>query len=280
MVTLTHILPHLSLAGFVQFYQLLEFDTDGQELARPWHGSVDQHIVFFLKDKPLYLRDDKRGYFVEGTHNIAVVGLATQFNGLMRFNGQYKCFLIQFAPTGLSKIFGLPSQEITNTIYAADELFGRAAKELLDQLQNASSLEGMASFADKFLTDFIGKKKYVHLLDGITKISNELPTLKGILRPVEYADRVNMSLRNFERKFHEQVGISAKMYARLLRFNEAIKLKMQQPGKDWVSIAFECGYYDYQHMVKDFKEFADASPTYFFSQSPPPRITYNFVGRV
>nr|WKN39743.1 helix-turn-helix domain-containing protein [Tunicatimonas sp. TK19036] len=280
MITLTHISPGLSLASFVQFYQLLEFDTDGQELAKPWHGSVDQHIVFFLKDKPLYLRDEKRGYLVEGTHNIAVLGLATHFNGLMKFKGQYKCFLILFAPTGLARLFGLPLHEITNKIYAADELFGNPAKELLDQLQNASTLEDMASSADRFLTNILNKKKSIHLLDGITKISNELSTIKGILHSVDYADRANMSLRNFERKFHEQVGISAKMYARLLRFNETIKLKTQQPERNWISIAYECGYYDYQHLVKEFKEFTDASPTHFFSQMPPPEVHSIFVRRV
>ena len=280
MITLTHISPCLPLASLVQFYQLLEFDTAGQELARPWHGSVDQHIVFFLKDKPLHLRDDKRGYFVEGTHNIAVLGLANRYNGLMKFKGLYKCFIILFAPTGLARLFGLPLHEITNKIYAADDLFGNSAKELLDQLQNAFTLQDMAIFADKFLTDIINKKKHIHFLDGITKISNELSATKGVLHSVDYADRANMSLRNFERKFHEQVGVSAKMYARLLRFNEAIKRKMQQPERDWISIAYECGYFDYQHMVKDFKEFADASPTHFFSQTPPPQTTYIFFRRV
>jgi AraC-like DNA-binding protein len=279
MITVNHIPPALPLVPFVQFYQLVHFDTGSMELVKPWHGSVDQHIVFFLQDKPLYLRDEKRGYFVEGTHNIGVLGLATHFNGLMKFKGQYKCFMILFAPTGLARLFGLPLQEITNKIYAADDLFGPSAKELLDQLQNASGLEQMASFADKFLTIFLNKKKGMYLLDGITSISNGLSKFKEILHPPEYAAMANMSLRNFERKFNEQVGISPKMFCRLLRFNDAIRLKMQQPAKGWTPIAYECGYYDHMHMVKDFKEFTDASPTHFFSQTPPLQLETLFVKR-
>ncbi len=279
MVTLTHIAPCLSLASFVQSYQLVQFDTEGKEITRPWYGSVDQHIVFFLKDKPLYLNDEKRGYFVEGTHHIGVLGMATHFNGLMKFRGQYQCLMILFAPTGLSRLFGLPIHEITNKIYAADDLFGPTAKELLDQLQNASGLQEMAFFADKFLANFLNKKKGIHLPDSMTIISNGLSKCKETLHPQEYAAMANMSLRNFERRFHEQVGVSPKMYARLLRFNRAVDLKMQQPAKDWASIAYEGGYYDQMHMIKEFKEFTDASPTHFFSHTPPLRVETFFVKR-
>lgn len=57
----------------------------------------------------------------------------------------------------------------------------------------------------------------------------------------------------------------------MIRFNRAFNLKNKYPHKDWLSIAIECGYYDYQHLVKDYKEFTGLNPNEFHlleSQSP------------
>ena len=73
-----------------------------------------------------------------------------------------------------------------------------------------------------------------------------------------------MSMRNFERKFREQVGTCPKLFCRTLRFNRALKLKLRAPGKCWTNIALECDYYDQMHMIRDFKKFGGMSPTKLF----------------
>jgi len=40
-------------------------------------------------------------------------------------------------------------------------------------------------------------------------------------------------------------------------------MKNRFPKKDWLSIAIECGYHDYQHLAKDYKEFTGLSPAQF-----------------
>jgi AraC-like DNA-binding protein len=77
-----------------------------------------------------------------------------------------------------------------------------------------------------------------------------------------------MSVRNFERRFGEQVGTSPKLFCRLLRFNKAFKSKINVPEKNWSDIAYECGYYDSLHLIKEFKQFANASPTALFNENP------------
>ena len=45
-----------------------------------------------------------------------------------------------------------------------------------------------------------------------------------------------------------------------MRFDQAFRLKERQPNLDWLAVAVQCGYYDYRHLVRDFKEFAGATP--------------------
>lgn len=280
MVTLSYIAAHPALSSFIHRYELFEFNTEDSELIRPWHATTDTHIIFFLQDKPLYLKNDQTGYYVEGSHDIAILGMATQFNGLMRFKGKYKIFTIKLMPNGLTRLFKFPLSEFVNRIYVADDLFGVQAKELLEQLQCASSIQEMACFTDKFLFVYLKKLKQGHIIDGITSITNTLLFSKGSLPVKEYARLANMSVRNFERRFSEQVGVAPKLYSRLLRFDQALAIKMKSPGRDWTSIASQCKYFDQTHMVKDFYQFAGISPKELFNAVPPPAVKTIFVPRI
>lgn len=154
---------------------------------------------------------------------------------------------------------------ITNQIIAADDIFGKQTNNLYERLLNASDIQQMACFADSFLLSFLNRHKKTDLVhDGITAVSKELFNTTQLLSVSQYAYKANMSIRNFERRFTEQVGVSPKFYIRLVRFNEVVKNKSMHPAKNWISVAHECGYYDQMHMIKDFKQFADSNPSDFF----------------
>ena len=51
---------------------------------------------------------------------------------------------------------------------------------------------------------------------------------------------------------------------RIVRFGNAFRMKNAQLNLDWLSVALSCGYYDYQHLVRDFKEFTNLAPTGLF----------------
>jgi hypothetical protein len=62
---------------------------------------------------------------------------------------------------------------------------------------------------------------------------------------------------------------------RIIRFNKAVNIKNAYPHRDWLDIAFECGYVDYQHLVKDYKDFTNNTPNVFHlieSKSPESRL--------
>jgi AraC-like DNA-binding protein len=54
--------------------------------------------------------------------------------------------------------------------------------------------------------------------------------------------------------------VPPKFYARICRFHQAYLMKQRNPGLPWLEVAWESGYTDYQHLVKDFKAFANCTP--------------------
>lgn len=75
------------------------------------------------------------------------------------------------------------------------------------------------------------------------------------------ASRVGLSPRQFERRFIQQVGIRPKTFARIARFEAALETKARFATKSWTDVAHQFGYYDQMHMVHDFREFTDKTPT-------------------
>ena len=61
-------------------------------------------------------------------------------------------------------------------------------------------------------------------------------------------------------RFGEQLGLSPKTYARVLRFEHAVERLGRDDGARFAEIAQDCGYYDQAHLNRDFREFAGTSP--------------------
>ena len=60
------------------------------------------------------------------------------------------------------------------------------------------------------------------------------------------------------------MGISPKLYARIVRFESVLKAKAAVPQMSWMNAAHQVGYHDQMHMIHDFREFSAATPTGMF----------------
>lgn len=86
--------------------------------------------------------------------------------------------------------------------------------------------------------------------------------------PSDLASTACLSQKQFTRIFADHVGLNPKSYLRLLRFNKAAKavhdLATQQDREHSTmlsEIAWNCGYYDLAHMIKDFRQLCSYSPS-------------------
>jgi AraC-like DNA-binding protein len=76
-----------------------------------------------------------------------------------------------------------------------------------------------------------------------------------------------MSQSALERHFRATVGATPKSVCRLARLQHVCRL--WDTGKNLTEIAFEAGYCDQPHMVRDFRLFAGTSPEEFFRSASP-----------
>ncbi|WP_161883553.1 AraC family transcriptional regulator [Deinococcus alpinitundrae] len=85
----------------------------------------------------------------------------------------------------------------------------------------------------------------------------------GMVRIAALAEELNLSTRTLERQFAQQVGLSAKTLARVVRFDEVnIRIRMN-PAVSMADLTFELGFTDQAHLTREFKALSSMTPGAF-----------------
>ncbi|MBX2814699.1 MAG: helix-turn-helix transcriptional regulator [Saprospiraceae bacterium] len=87
---------------------------------------------------------------------------------------------------------------------------------------------------------------------------------RGMARIDSLCKDLNVSYKRMERLFARYVGLSPKQYARLIRFNYSI-LEAMDPENNLTDTAYQCGYCDQNHFIKEFKNFTSCTPSQILS---------------
>ena len=249
--------PSLHLQGIVKDYLLLhfEFDNNSPISVKPFPANTHHSLVFYL-----------RGYVTAFNFRTGVskVYPKTSINGsqISRFDfhlsPHYLMFSVNFQPSGLTKFLNLPLTEFVDERIDAEAILNPGIHQLHEQMVNANSYESIVQMVELYLWKRIQNLKTdYHPIDKVAQIIAAQPARFDVKKLANFAC---LSISQFERKFMQQMGITPKFYARINRFYQAYQIKDSNPTADWLSIALETGYYDYQHLVKDFKQFSATSP--------------------
>jgi transcriptional regulator GlxA family with amidase domain len=83
------------------------------------------------------------------------------------------------------------------------------------------------------------------------------------------AEGVGWSRRHLASCFKEDIGMSPKTAARILRFERVTALLRTGAAASLADAAYDCGYADQAHLNRDFRAFADATPTDYAARVMP-----------
>ncbi|WP_165977694.1 helix-turn-helix domain-containing protein [Nonomuraea diastatica] len=81
------------------------------------------------------------------------------------------------------------------------------------------------------------------------------------------AESLGWSHRHLVARFHDQIGLTPKTAARVIRFGRAARLL--QAGASIARVAAECGFYDQAHMNREFRVLGDVTPGQIYPRPEP-----------
>ena len=165
---------------------------------------------------------------------------------------------VDFLPGGMYRMLGIPMHELFDSGFDALHFFNAEMKGINEQLQNTSNLAEGKTIVEEFLLKYTKNLKEILPFDSAIKI---LLNHNGNIAIEKIAALSCLSIKQFERKCKERIGMNPKLYARILKFSRAYRLREAFPHLSWTKITYEAGYYDQMHMIKDFKVFAGVNPS-------------------
>ena len=81
------------------------------------------------------------------------------------------------------------------------------------------------------------------------------------IRISELASIACLGKKQFERVFLAMVGMNPKEYARIVRFQQSLKLMQNQPESiSLAQISYQCGYSDQSHFIREFRTLSGYTP--------------------
>ncbi|WHT75212.1 helix-turn-helix domain-containing protein [Myroides odoratimimus] len=83
-----------------------------------------------------------------------------------------------------------------------------------------------------------------------------------------------MSEKTLERLVKQYIGMSPKLFSRIMRFQSSLDLLRESKFKNLTTLSYQSDYYDQSHYIREFKEFTGVSPKEFIKSSDEQLINF------
>lgn len=248
--------PSEQLAPFVKCFWALESDAPGpheKERIFP-DGSIEW--IFHYKELFRKFQDEDR--FVVQPRSFLHGQLKRFFE--LQATGKIGVFGVRFHPAGLYPFVGFDISLITDNTIATSEVWP-GQEECIEAAMLNSSTEKRIAFAETFLLEHFQPRK---VDETVTNCVNAIIRESGNGSVENLTDTLGIGRRALERRFSASVGLSPKLLARIVRFNHALRL-IENNDFSFTTVAYEGGFYDQAHFIRDFKDITGLNPKQYFS---------------
>jgi AraC-like DNA-binding protein len=201
----------------------------------------------------------------------AVIGPQTRRRFTVFIKGPVEAFAIILQPAGFYRLFRIPLSEFADDGTDASLVFGSVVMSLRERLGEGNNFAERVRIAEEFLLRRLAR---VDDRDPFADMAASLLKVEGGSRISEIASQTGLSLRQFERRFHQYAGVTPKLFAKIARFQAALIAKTRFPSQSWMTVAHSSGYFDQMHMVRDFRELGGASPICVGNDVSPEHINH------
>lgn len=257
------IYPQKKLEEFISCYRLRHFIIPNHitPAPKPFSPHPEQNMTFYPRGAEL-THFVNSNLVVKRPRSIISGQFTTRINRSSASN-EIMIIVVVLKPGALYQLTGIPLNQLRNQDIDLESVFPKEGRLVNDLLSSSNDYCDMIFIVETFLLDLIGKIKidlqHSDKIFNIMYLDNKTYSLDWL------ANQACLSHRQFQRKCNQYIGVGPDLFSRIVRFQRSYRMRLMHPQLDWLSIALYCGYYDYQHLVKDYKDFVYTTPNSFCS---------------
>ncbi|MFT3794119.1 DUF6597 domain-containing transcriptional factor [Flavobacterium sp.] len=253
--------PQQKLERYVKYYWTLHNDDDlvphSRERVFP-DGCIE--LIFNYADPMRIFENDQA---VIQPRNI-VHGQLKRFIEL-ESTGRIGLFCARFQAAGFQPFIDFDVSDLTDRSMTIAEIWGKEGTTLESEMQSASNTDQRMVLVEAFLINRLAKSKKINT--EISLCVDDIIASDGLMTIDELSQKYHIGKRHLERKFLSSVGLSQKLFARIVRFNHALQMIANKDFSTFTHVAHEGGFYDQAHFIRDFKDFTGLNPKQYFSEN-------------
>jgi transcriptional regulator GlxA family with amidase domain len=169
--------------------------------------------------------------------------------------GPYTTIQVILKPHALQTLLGINASALTNGLVELQEF---SSHSFTEQLFEANNEQEQLALLTSFLVTQLKQEKTRDTLveESLHLIHQNI----GAIHLKSLLERLNISERQFERRFSQTVGVSPQLYIRVKRFNEAVRLMKTGQFEALTAVAHALGFHDQSHFIRDIKVFSGLTP--------------------
>jgi AraC-like DNA-binding protein len=219
-------------------------------------------LKFNLNERPHYLCLNGKEQLLE---DVYFSGLQDHYrNASVKINGKTDVLGICFQPEGFFPFLKIPVCEFKNQLLGAAEVGFKPAKIISEQLKEAPDVAARLGILEKEFLSLLNTN--ILIPENFRQIFNALKQNDNPILISRFCQQNNINKRNLERMYNKYVGLSAKSYGTLNRFQYSINRLLYTDYSKLSDLAYDNGYFDQMHFIKEFRRFSGDTPKSFVSQ--------------
>jgi AraC-like DNA-binding protein len=171
--------------------------------------------------------------------------------------GGQEAVRVEFTPLGAYRLFGMPMSELTNLVVEIEDVLGPEAGTLVERMAATGDWAARFDLLDTALLTRLGRGP-----EPAPEVGHAWRLLYGSAGAIpiaRIAAEVGWSQGYLIRRFTQQIGLTPKASARVLRFRRAVAM-LGRGAASLTEISTACGFYDQAHLNRDFRAIAGTTP--------------------
>ena len=260
--------PCKELQPYVRYYWVFKSNQPLNTLTFP----IGCPQIIFHKQTPLYIPElgtAQPEFTISGQVN---------YPSHLYTDGNVEMIVVVFQPYALKAFLNLPISLLHNQEVSGYDLESKYLKQLAAQILDCENTSLCISLIEQWLLSQIADtltSKTTYNIQRIAFVIKQLFVMPAT-SVTELASIACLGKKQFERLFNELIGANPKEYARIVRFQKSLKLLQHDfENINLAQLAYQCGYADQSHFIREFKQFSGYTPLSLLNVCKPYSDLFN-----
>jgi AraC-like DNA-binding protein len=259
-----YFLPSAPLKPYIKCYYLFESyeDLEYQDTVFP-SGTVE---VIFNLGEGIWESSGQNNF--SRTPPIELWGQLTQPLAIQS-KGKHTMLGIRFLTHAAAYLFRNEIGTFNNQVSDLGAIMGAPIRGLHAQLLETRDLPERLELVEGFLRKRLaGTEKNHWKIDKVVDLVTRIKKSSAENTLTQIAASHGITPRYLHKLTYQYTGLSPKALNKIHRFQRSLQLIAKREGP-LTSIAYDCGYFDQSHFIRDFKSFTGLTPSAYVEKAFP-----------